>query len=271
MIKVDKLEESKTKNLVDEDCPSFSGIVSGECRGNLWVNDLENPSLALTYSFAVGGYSIMGNPKMESIYQQFNNFLINDFFPQIKEKNVNDFEFSVESTETQKHILEMFSDRVIESEDEIFYRKKDRTGVKIHIPVEYTIVKVNAKFVKQLEHEEYENKKLLEDRLLESWGTYHNFLNKSMAFVVLHQKRIVAIIVGTARFNNIIPIDIETEEQHRKNGIASALTQCFVNECVDNQLVAQWNCIDSNIASKRTAQKAGFVFMKKKPYYWFYI
>ncbi len=44
-----------------------------------------------------------------------------------------------------------------------------------------------------------------------------------------------------------------------------------MNECVDNQLVAQWDCVDSNDASKKTAQKAGFVFMKKKPYYWFEI
>lgn len=271
MIKVDKLEKINIRNVVDEDCPSFSGIVSGECKGNLWVDDIENPSLALAYSFAVGGFSIMGKPKLESVFQQFNNFLLNDLFPKLNEKNINDFEFSVESAETQKKILEMFSDRIIESEDEFFYRKTDKTEVIIQIPLEYTIVKVNTKFVKQLKHEEYENKEFLEERLLESWGTYHNFLNKSVAFVALHQKRIVAVIVGTARFHNIVPIDIETEEQHRKNGLASALTQCFVNECADNQLVAQWNCVDSNVASKRTAQRAGFVFMKKKPYYWFYI
>jgi RimJ/RimL family protein N-acetyltransferase len=165
----------------------------------------------------------------------------------------------------------MFSDRIMESEDEFFYRKADKIESKIQIPVEYTIAMVNAKFVEQLEQEEYENKKLLEERLLESWGSYKYFLNKSVAFVAIHQKRIVAVIVGTARFHNIVPIDIETEEQHRKKGLASALTQCFVNECIDNQLIAQWNCVDSNIASKRTAQKAGFKFMKKKPYYWFNI
>jgi hypothetical protein len=271
MIKVEKLNKYKIGDLVYEDSPSFSGIVSGECKGSLWIDDVENPSLALVYSFAVGSYAIMGNPQKESIYDQFYSFLINDFFHKLKEKNINDFEFSVETIETQNHILAMFSDKKIYREDEFSYQKKERTVEQIQIPLEYTIAKVNSDFVDQLEHEEYENKKFIKERLLESWGTYNNFLNKSTAFVALKQKRIVAVIVGTARFRNIIPIDIETEEQHRNKGLAFALTQFFVNECTKNQMIAHWNCVDSNIASKQTAQKAGFVLIKKKPYYWFEI
>jgi len=40
MIKVDKLEESKFGNIVSEDSPSFSRIVSGECKGSLWFYGL---------------------------------------------------------------------------------------------------------------------------------------------------------------------------------------------------------------------------------------
>jgi len=110
----------------------------------------------------------LGNPQKEFVYEKFNDFLIYDFFPKLKGKNVNDFEFSVESIETQKHILDMFSDRILESEDEFFYRKTDKIESKIQIPFEYTIAKVKEKFVEQLEHKEYKNSKLLEERLLES-------------------------------------------------------------------------------------------------------
>ncbi len=270
MIKVEKLEKNKIKNLVSDENPSYSGIVAGECNGSLWVDDMENPTLALAYSFAVGGYCILGNPKKESTYEQFQNFLINDLFPKFKNENINGFEFSVESKETEIRILEMFSDRKMESEDELLHIQTDRTELEKQIPSGYSITKVNSKFVDQLENGEYLNKEFLEERLLESWGSYQNFLDKSLAFVVIHQKRIEAVIVGTARFNNIIPIDIETEKQHRKKGLASILTQRFVNECMDNQLVAQWNCMDSNEASRKTAQKAGFNFLKKSPVYWFY-
>lgn len=271
MIKVEKLDTNNINNVVYEDSPSFSGIVAGECKGHLWVDDVENPSLALAYSFAVGGYSILGEPQKEWVYRHFYNFLINDLFPELRETNEYCFEFSTECIRTQEYMLDLFSNKRIESEDEFFFRKTSKIETIIHTPNEYSITKVNATFVDQLEHGVYSNSEFLVERLLESWGSYHNFLNKSVAFVALHQKRIVAVIVGTARFHNIIPIDIETEEQHRKKGLALALTQHFVNECVDNQLVAQWDCVDSNVASKKTAQKAGFAFMKKKPYYWFNI
>lgn len=271
MIRVDKLENRNKNAVLYEESPSFSGIVAGECNGPLWVDDIINPSLALAYSFAVGGYSILGEPKNEWAYKQFYNFLTQELFHELKVKKENCFEFSTETLRMQEFMLQMFSDRKIETEDEYFYRKATKIEAKIRIPSEYTIKKVNTEFVNQIEKGEYINKEFLATRILESWESYYNFLNKSVAFVALYQMKIVAVIVGTARFHNIIPIDIETEEEHRKKGLAFALTRFFVNECVDNQLVAQWDCVDSNIASKRTAQKAGFLFMKKKPYFWFEI
>jgi hypothetical protein len=271
MIKAEKLVNSNLKAVLYEDSPSFSGIVAGECKGLLWVDDIKDPSIALAYSSAVGGYCILGEPQNESVYKLFYDFLIKDLFPDLRKKNEYCFEFSTECLSIQEYMLKMFSDRIIESEDEFFYRKAMKNETNIKIPDEYLIVKVDAEFVKCIEQGEYINEKFVENRILESWGSYHNFLSKSVAFVVLHQKRIVAVIVGTARFHNIIPIDIETEEEHRRKGLASLMTQCFVNECVDNQLIAQWDCVDSNVASKKAAQKAGFVLMKKKPYFWFTI
>ncbi len=271
MIKIDKLEKSKIVDIVTDDSPSFSGIITGQCKGNLWVDDVEKPSLALTYSFAVGGYCILGNPKKESVYEDLRNFLLKDLFPQMKKMDINNFEFSVELLEPQKRILDMFSDKVVGREEEFSFRKSDKTEIAMKIPVDYTIEKVSATFIEKLKHGEYQNIELLEERLLESWGSYENFLNKSVAFVGIHQKRIVAVIVGTARFNDIIPIDIETEEKHRNKGLASILTKCFVNDCIEHQLIPQWDCVDSNDSSKKIAQKAGFVFKKKKPYFWFEI
>ena len=63
-------------------------------------------------------------------------------------------------------------------------------------------------------------------------------------------------VIGTARYQNVLPIDIETKEEYRQKGLAYLLTQYFVNACVESGLVAQWNCIDSNIASRSTVVKA---------------
>ena len=269
MIKGDKLERNISSLILHDDSPSFSGIIAGECKGELWVDDPKKPKLALVYSSAVGGFSIVGNPQNNLILEQFVLFLNDQLFPSLKQKEVDSFEFSVESSSTQSKLLEVFSDKGIKSELEFMHRNDKIIKQPIDIPEDYKIEIVDSCFVEKSQSGKIENQKMLENRVLNSWGTYDRFLSRSIAFIALHQNKIVSVIVGTARFNDIIPIDIETDEKHRNKGLASALTQYFVNECVANKLVVQWDCVDSNTGSKQIAYKSGFKLIKKRPFFWF--
>lgn len=271
LFKINKLSSRAIDNITYDDSPSFSGIVAGECKGDMWVDDVEKPNIALVASFAVGGFSILGEPINIEVYSKFKTFMIEDMFCKLKSKGVNFFEFSIESEKAKPYILDIFNNKVIQTEDEYTFRKNDKYNESIIVPDGYKIYKVDSKFLEKLESGVFDNPEFLVERLLESWGTYNDFLKKSVAFVAVNQNRIVAVIVGTARFKSIIPIDIETENSHRKKGLALALTHHFVNECIDNGFIAQWDCVDSNIASKRTVERAGFQFLKKNTVYWFEI
>lgn len=267
MEKVISLDLSKCTNILYSDSPSYSGIIAGECKGDVWVDNIENPTLALVYSFPVGGFSIMGDCDDFSVYYDFIEFLKRDLFIELKGKGIDDFEFSVENKRLEDYILKHFSDKSINQEDEYFYRKYDSD--RIQEIDHYNIVRVDSEFIRGFHTGKYDNQEFLSKRILESWGEYGNFFEKSIAYVATYEKSIVGVIVGTARYQNIIPIDIEIKVEHRKKGLAYSLTQFFVNECVDRSIVAQWNCVDSNIGSRKAVEKAGFKFMKKKPYYWF--
>jgi hypothetical protein len=269
LFKVDKLSPKAINNLTYDDSPNFSGIVAGECKGDMWVDDLDNPNIALVYSFAADSFSILGEPSNIQIYNKFKDFLLESMFDQLKSKGIDYFEFSVESEKAKPYILDIFNNRDIQNEDEYILRKNDKYNGNIMVPDGYEIFKVDYECLKKLESGLFENKDFLLERLLESWGTYDNFLNKSIGYVAVNQNRIVAVILGTARFKNIIPIDIETENSHRKKGLALALTRYFVNECIDKGVVVQWDCMDSNIASRKTAERVGFQLFRKNKVYWF--
>lgn len=258
---------SECKNILYSDSPSYSGIVAGECKGDVWVDNKVHPTLALVFSSAVGGFSIMGDPDDISTYDDFIKFLREEFFLELKSKGIDEFEFSVESKRTEDHILKLFSNEKIDQEDEYFYRKSWTS--EIRESDHYNITQLDTEFIEQLQAGDYDNPEFLSDRVLESWGTYENFFAKSLAYVAIQESSIIAVIVGTARYRNIIPVDIEIKEEHRKKGLASTLTQYFVNKSVDRGLVVQWDCVDSNIASRNTVEKVGFKLMKKKPVYWF--
>ena len=258
---------SEFTNILYSDSPSYSGIVAGECKGEVWVDNKVHPTLALVYSSAVGGFSIMGDPDDTSTYDDFIKFLREKLFLELKSIGIDEFEFSVESKRTEERILKLFSNEKINQEDEYFYRKSCASEIKEldH----YNITQIDTEFIEHLQAGYYDNPEFLSERLLESWGTYEQFFAKSLAYATTLESSIIAVIVGTARYQNVIPVDIEIKEEHRKKGLASTLTQYFVNKSVDRGLVVQWDCVDSNIASRNTVEKAGFKLMKKKPVYWF--
>ncbi len=64
MILVNKNTKLKNvANIVNESSPSFSGIVSQECKGKLGVNDIEIPTIAIAESYAVGSFAFLGKYK----------------------------------------------------------------------------------------------------------------------------------------------------------------------------------------------------------------
>lgn len=267
MIKINNANYSDYFDLLYIDSPSFSGILAGESAGEVWVDNPEHPTIAMVYSNAVGGFSFMGEPEDKSVYGELRCFFENELFDELKSKGIHEFEFSVESKETEGWILELFSDKKLEQEEEYFYQKSDECDLLTLD--EYEIVKIDSGFIAKLRADEYGDSEMLRKRLMGSWHTYEQFSTRSIGFAALKDQSIASIIIGTARYQNVIPIDIITNKDHRKKGLATYLTHCFVNECVQNGLIAQWNCVDSNKASRNTADKVGFRLLKKKSFYWF--
>lgn len=270
MIFVDK--NIKLKNvtyIVNEKCPSFSGIVNQECKGNLWVNDIDTPTIALAQSYAVGGFAFLGTYISSKDFFSLKTFLETELFTLMKKNGNHSFEFSIDGETICENILEMFKDRQIQTEKEFSFRFYATPVWNKVIPKEYQIFKVDSEFWKRLSEGEFENVDFLRNRLLESWGCFEEFHNKSIAYCAVLNNRIVAVIVGTASFNNVITIDIETEEKHRRKGLAYALAVEFIEGCLRKNYIPQWDCVESNPYSYNMAIKLGFDKYNENTVYWF--
>lgn len=272
MIKADGLYKITNYNKVtNDDCPSFSGIVAGECKGDLWVDHVEHPTIAIANSYAVGSFAFLGDIESSEEYNNVKVFINEGIFPQLKLQGIDYFEFSIESERLREPILQMFGDKEMQKAQEFRFRKKDATPELLDLPEGYTVHKVDMELWNLIKEGTLENGSLVAGRILGSWENANDFFEKSLAFCITHLNKIIAVIVGTARFNNVIAIDIATEEAHRNKGLGQILTGRFVNECVRRGLVAQWDCMKSNPASRKLAEKAGFKFIKQNEVYWFKI
>ena len=258
------------KNLkIDDRSPSHAGIVAGICKGDLWLNNENNPTLAVSYSYCVGGCGIMGEIARDSEEETLAFF--EKVFNDLKKKGINEFEFSVEDEKLSKQILSLFHNRQMESEEELSYRRSKLIPVTKELPQGYIMYRVDDEFLNNLPNLELQNKEMLTERMDNSWNGYKAYLMYSKASIVVYNSMIVGIIFGSAHYKNVVSIDIEVCEAHRHKGLASRLTETFVNDCVNNGLIAQWDHTASNQASRILAERNGFTIFKKRPYYWFSI
>ncbi len=271
MTKVDSLRVKKFENVTYEDCPSFSGIVAGECKGNLWVDNIDNPEIAIADSYAVGSFAFLGNINNDNEYMILEKFIKNDIFKYQKQREINYFEFSIHNDSLKPYILKMFNDKVIQSEREYSYRRNGHINQVYSLPESFKMHKVNIDLWEKVTNGVFKNESFLTKRLLESWGSFDNFEKKSVAFCITYLDRIAAVIVGTAKFKSVIPIDIETDDEFKNKGLGYFLTIEFVNECINKGLIAQWDCVESNLISRKLAEKAGFKLFKENEVFWFEI
>ncbi len=272
MIKIDSFILKKYENVTKDDCPSFSGIIAGECKGDAWVDNTENPQIAIAYSHAVGSFAFLGSINNETINTMLRDFLNNYLFDSLKEKGVNNFEYSIENDGLKPYIQKMFEEKILQSEKEYSFRNRhDSNKLKYSLPENYIMQRIDSEFWSKVMNGDFENESFLTERLLESWGSIENFCDKSVGFCITYLDCIAAVVLGTARFNNIVPIDIETKDEFKKMGLGYSLTIEFVNECTKKGLIAQWDCVESNPISYKLAEKAGFELFKVNRVFWFEI
>lgn len=250
--------------LNDDRNPSMYGILTGICKGEHWSLNEDSLVLDVAYSYCVGGCGVVGRIPFEKTKQA--RVFFERVFSLLKEKNICEFEFSSEDNALCAKILDIFSDKELYSEEEYSYRKADKCVVNAVMP-SYTFLEVNRSFMKMIDI--YINADMLLERLSNSWYCQEDFFRYSKCFVAIQGKEIVGIIFGSARFLNIIDVDIEVLKEHRGKGIATTLTSYFVDACISNGWIVQWDFVESNIKSRAVAEKCGFQLFKKRPYYWF--
>lgn len=262
MIKVNEKNLGNCKDILYDDIPSYSGIVVKESKGDVWVNDLNCPTLAIVYSEPVGGYAILGDVSSEEEYESLIGFIDSELVANASSF----FEFSVEEDALEKRLLSHFSDKPVQKEYELFHRTDT---VVPAVSIGYEVHEIDLGVINQISS--FSNGEFLKEILLESWDSFDDFIDRSLGYIAVDGHKIIGFIIGSSRFHDVLPINIEVLKDYRKKGIAAKLSSEFVNGCLSRGLTPQWNCVEGNIPSIKTAAKTGFQMFKKKYYYYFKI
>lgn len=120
----------------------------------------------------------------------------------------------------------------------------------------YEIVKITGNLL--MNHNSIRNFEFLQSKILEFWSSPEEFLDVGIGYCVLYKNEIVSICFSGFVVENVHCINIETVEAHRGKNLAQKITHSFVKECLANNTVPYWDCMEMNNPSIAVAESVGF-------------
>ena len=98
------------------------------------------------------------------------------------------------------------------------------------------------------------------------YETPENFLKNGLGFVVTEGDRVIGEVVSASvSRSREAEMDIHTSEEYRAKGIGTSLGEAFIRTCLQKDLIPKWDCMVSNTASVKLADRLGFSVIKEYP------
>lgn len=221
-------------------------IRDGNQTGNIYVDCIERPNCVLLWHYCGFAY-IAGTPNIE-------------FLNRVYELMIN--------KDSRRLVLQVFNSKV-----DRFFIEKDYLVRGKRYCYSYVQPKVVNSYGLQ---DEYSIKEMDLDLLnqlagviipLFSWQNYSDFIKKGKAFCILHENEIAAVAFSSAISHDEIDIGIETSENYRGKGLASAVALKMIKHILSINKKPVWECDIHNMGSCRTAKRVGFEIIETHPYF----
>lgn len=131
-----------------------------------------------------------------------------------------------------------------------FEYKKDCPGVIPDLPVGYKLCEINNDLLNKLDGS---------ITPCFSWNNQNDFLEKGKGYCITEGNNVVAWAFTAAISDEEIDIGIETNNKYQRNGLAYIVAKQMIQYCFHQHKRPVWACHSKNIASRKLAEKLGFV------------
>ena len=102
------------------------------------------------------------------------------------------------------------------------------------------------------------------------WKSEEDFLQNGFGYCMFNAMNEPASICYSACIaENVAEIDVATLETFQKKGLAKKTVSEFVQHCIENNIIANWDCFEDNYGSLKTAEAVGFQQLQQYRYYQF--
>ena len=229
----------------------YAGIVSGNNVGEIWADDLSNPAFGMVWSDYLEGFHFMGSSCAHINMAKLRAFIDGTILLFLKNKNINYFEFSCDHKEWIRIICEMLSGYKMSKGKQRVYKllNKNDLNKNITLPTGYNIFDMRE--IEKFKH--MDNYEKIESDIIKVWGSIAKFVELGKGFAAIQGTSICGFASTHFMYNNTYSIGVETYDPHKQKGVSSYLSKVLFEQLVNQDANIWWDCMESNIASQKTA------------------
>ena len=256
-----KLEFYKCKELLYEQGQlEAKAVIEGVNPGRVFVDDIDFPTSGLIWLGNNDGFIFIGDEKNEVFNNELNNFIDKKIIPDAIKAGLNWFEAIGNHSKWNTTIKKVLKTRNLGSWNQRVYtlHKDDyKSNHELSIEQGYKVVKI-CDVLYENNNYSIKNIKFLHSKILEFWSSSEKFFIEGIGYCVIYKDEIVSICFSGFVVGNVHAVTIETIEGHRGKKLAQNIAKSFVNDCLNNNIVPYWDCMESNKPSIAVAENLGF-------------
>ncbi|HHT7191083.1 TPA: GNAT family N-acetyltransferase [Bacillus cereus] len=235
-------------------------VLAGVNPGRIFVDNMTSPNSGLIWLGNNDGFFFIGDAENEEFNKEMNRFINNVIVPEARKAGLTCFEAIGNHSKWNKTIERIFQHRKLKSWNQRVYTLKkedyeDQYGRKIEEG--YTVLKMSKALYENKGHV-FKNIEFLQSKILEFWSSPDRFFNEGIGYCIVYDDLIVSVCFSGFVFENIHCIDIETIEEHQGRKLAQMIAHSFVKDCLENDIIPYWDCMELNKPSVAVVENVGF-------------
>lgn len=231
-------------------------IVLGASPGYVWVDDGQQPETALLYSQGQSGFYVVGRERKRWIAQALAQAVAH-----LPKGIVTYIELSSHSDAWDRLLRDELGVLGAEEWLQWVYRQEphDCSGPAQAPDVqssESQICAVTPAWLKETSADT----QWLQSILRSWWSSLDRFWQWGTGYAaVVDGEAVSCCYTSFVAHGGHWALGVDTKEEYRRRGLAGAVTRAMVDHCCQRGITMDWDCMDSNVPSKRLAEGCGFL------------
>ncbi|MCA1321861.1 GNAT family N-acetyltransferase [Bacillus tianshenii] len=243
--------------------PIIMGVLSGQQIGFAFIDNQANPKMLVVYAVHEMIY-LIGDIEEESFEEWFQAELL-PIARSHREEDIN-----IE-TYPQKEELEMksiFQVIPIKQGTRVAFTFSEEAYISSYkkntLPEDYSVAIIDRSILQK------DKNNILSDEILKFWHSTDQFIENGLGVAAFYKENIIGACLSVYQHNGIKEIGINNyNTSHRGKGIASAMANLFIEECLKRGETPSWTTELFRKDSIAIARKLGFINERIYPSYYF--